>query len=65
MPLDLIAVFNQQILYVSKFFKNPYMKVTQPCPTLCNPMDYTVHGILQAHHKNVSKWLIDKIAGSI
>ena len=55
MPLDLIAVFNQQILYVSKFFKNPYMKVTQPCPTLCNPMDYTVHGILQAHHKNVSK----------
>ena len=24
------------------------MKVTQLCPTLCNPMDYTVHGILQA-----------------
>ena len=24
------------------------MKVTQSCPTLCNPMDYTVHGILQA-----------------
>ena len=24
------------------------MKVTQPCPTLCIPMDYTVHGILQA-----------------
>ena len=24
------------------------VKVTQPCPTLCNPMDYTVHGILQA-----------------
>ena len=23
-------------------------KVTQSCPTLCNPMDYTVHGILQA-----------------
>jgi len=22
-------------------------KVTQPCLTLCNPMDYTVHGILQ------------------
>ena len=22
--------------------------VTQLCPTLCNPMDYTVHGILQA-----------------
>ena len=24
------------------------MKVTQSCPTLCDPMDYTVHGILQA-----------------
>ena len=24
------------------------MKVTQSCPTLCEPMDYTVHGILQA-----------------
>ena len=23
-------------------------KVTQSCPTLCNPMDYTVNGILQA-----------------
>ena len=24
------------------------VKVTQLCPTLCNPLDYTVHGILQA-----------------
>ena len=24
------------------------LKVTQSCPTLCNPMDYTVRGILQA-----------------
>ena len=24
------------------------MKVAQSCPTLCNPMDYTVHRILQA-----------------
>ena len=24
------------------------MKVTQSCLTLCDPMDYTVHGILQA-----------------
>ena len=24
------------------------VKVTQSCPTLCNPMDYAVHGILQA-----------------
>ena len=24
------------------------VKVTQSCPTFCDPMDYTVHGILQA-----------------
>ena len=24
------------------------MKVAQSCPALCDPMDYTVHGILQA-----------------
>ena len=24
------------------------VKVTQLCPTLCDPMDYTVHGVLQA-----------------
>ena len=24
------------------------VKVTQSCPTLCDPMDYTVYGILQA-----------------
>ena len=24
------------------------VKVTQSCPTLCDPMDYTVHGIPQA-----------------
>ena len=24
------------------------VKVTQLCPTVCDPMDYTVHGILQA-----------------
>ena len=30
------------------------MKVTQSCPTLCEPMDYTVHGILQAR---VLEWV--------
>ena len=24
------------------------VKISQSCPTLCNPMDYIVHGILQA-----------------
>ena len=30
------------------FWKRSEVKVTQLCPTLCSPMDYTVHGILQA-----------------
>ena len=24
------------------------VKATQSCPALCDPMDYTIHGILQA-----------------
>ena len=30
------------------------VKVAQSCPTLCDPMDYTVHGILQAR---ILEWL--------
>ena len=29
-------------------FGDSEVKVAQSCPALCNPMDYTVHGILQA-----------------
>ena len=31
------------------------MKVTQSCPTLCNRMDYTVHGLLQAR---ILEWVV-------
>ena len=30
------------------FTTQPLVKVSQLCPTLCDPMDYTVHGLLQA-----------------
>ena len=30
------------------------VKVTQSCPTLCDLMDYTVHGILQAR---ILEWI--------
>ena len=30
------------------------VKVAQSCPTLCNPMDYTVHEILQAR---IQEWV--------
>ena len=31
------------------------VKVSQLCPTLCNPMDYIVHGILQAR---ILEWVV-------
>ena len=31
------------------------VKVTQSCPILCNPMDYTIHGILQA---KILEWVV-------
>ena len=31
------------------------VKITQSCPTLCNPMDYTVHGILKAR---ILEWVV-------
>ena len=31
------------------------VKVTQSCPVLCDPMDYTVHGILQAR---ILEWVV-------
>ena len=30
------------------------VRVTQSCPTLCNPLDYTVHGILQVR---IQEWV--------
>ena len=36
---------------LKKFLKE---KVTQSCPTLCNPTDYTVHGILQ---ERIQEWV--------
>ena len=51
--------FSQRWLQILK------VKVAQSCPTLCDPMDYTVHGILQARllewvaffPKNLPKWI--------
>ena len=35
-------------LWLPKGKQRSEVKVTQSCPTLCNPMDYAVHGIFQA-----------------
>ena len=36
------------ILTVMVYDSEVKVKISQSCPTLCDPMDYTVHGILQA-----------------
>ena len=41
--IELVMPSNHVIL-----FKTMKAKVAWSCPTLCNPMGYTVHGILQA-----------------
>ena len=39
---------NHLVLVVSPETKESEVKVAQLCPTLCHPMDYIVHGTLQA-----------------
>ena len=58
--LTMQAPFTHQLVYtdlhslLALIYNGPLykvkveMKVPQSCPTLCDPMDYTVHGILQA-----------------
>ena len=38
------------------------VKVAQSCPTLCDPADYTVHGILQAR---IMEWLAFPFSGDL
>ena len=38
------------------------VRVTQSCPTLCDPMDYTVHGILQAR---IMEWIAFPYPGDL
>ena len=38
------------------------MKVIQSCLTLCDPMDYTVHGILQAR---ILEWVAVPFSGDL
>ena len=36
------------------------VKVTQSCPALCDPMDYTVHGIIQARILDWVEFLLSR-----
>jgi len=47
--LGSLAVFTLQILdLIASIIMNVKVKITQSCLTLCDPVDYTVCGILQA-----------------
>ena len=39
--------------------QNMWVKVAQSCPTFCDPMDYTVYGILQTR---ILKWVAFSIS---
>ena len=40
--------------YLHSYYSWKKMKVSQSCPTLCDPMDYRVHAILQAR---ILEWI--------
>ena len=43
-----LAYSKSSDILMDGFHKKVKVKVAQSCPTLCDPMDFTVHGILQA-----------------
>ena len=42
------------LMYTFSQLPKVKVKVAQLCPTLCDPMDYTVHGIL---HVRIREWV--------
>ena len=54
-----IQVQQHSLIHLLKIHK---VKVAQLCPTLYNPMDYTVHGILQAR---ILKWVAFPFLGDL
>ena len=56
--LHQVYLLDHQLSYVqnikSYFNGEVKVKVAQSCPTLCNPMDYTVHGILPGQNTGMS-----------
>ena len=45
---DMINLINNIQLLLNASPVQVQAQVTQSCPTLCDPMEYTVHGVLQA-----------------
>ena len=47
-PLWVVTEHQAGFPVLNSSFPSKQVKVAQSCPTLCHPMDHTVHGILQA-----------------
>ena len=47
-PSFSLPYFKRARIRLTAGLSTEIMKITQLCPTLCEPMDYTVYGILQA-----------------
>ena len=43
-----LSALEGSVLTTGRSEKSSVSLVAQSCPTFCNPMDYTVHGVLQA-----------------
>ena len=54
-PISLTADLSAETLEARRKWQDILkVKVTQSCPSFCDPMDYTVHGILQAR---IREWV--------
>ena len=42
----ILSLFFLLVFHMHFFLKQKKMKVSESCPTLCEPMDYTVYGML-------------------
>ena len=52
--ISLVTLFLCSLQYHQHLKKHVKVKVAQLCPILCDPMDYIVHGILQAR---IPEWV--------
>ena len=53
--IHMVPWISRSFLLVAEYIPKLKVKVAQSCPTLCDPVDYMVHGILQAR---ILEWAV-------
>ena len=61
-PLDCKEIQLINPKEITEYSLEGLVKVVQSCPTLCDPMDYIVHGILQAR---ILEWVAFPFSGDL